>query len=183
MTSCPSAACGDIYSVGDSFTVNTGPNLGCLSQTLPLYGHVWWLDRSVFMGRRMESFKYDIHPRSFTVKTRTKKTQLEGTLSVVLLRSPVIKQLLYCGRSANSTTRKSWRTCRLTRHATWRRWRPSSSRHRRRRGRGWVSWSRPSSPSTDTWMSPTTRGERFHCVFLRIMFSKFRHDSLDEDEK
>lgn len=88
MTSCTSAACGDIYSVGDSLPVNRGPNLGCLSQTLPLYGHVWWLDCSVFIERCMESFKYDIHLRLCPVKTRTNKTTWRYFVSSVIIAQP-----------------------------------------------------------------------------------------------
>lgn len=113
------------------------------------------------------------------------KNKKKATFAVVLLHSQVIKALLCHRRSAKSTTRKSWRTCRATRHATWRRWRPSSSRRRRRRGRGWASWSRLSSPSTDTWTSPTTRGEqrRVHRVFLKNHCASFRHHSSQDGEK
>lgn len=44
--------------------------------------------------------------------------------------------------------------------ATWRKWSLSLTNHRRRRGRGLASSSRPFCPSTDTSTSPTTRGEQ-----------------------
>lgn len=63
--------------------------------------------------------------------------------------------------------RKCWRMWRPTRLATWRRWRPYLNSRRRRRERGSAFWSRPFSPSTDIWTSPTTRGEQpLACVLV-----------------
>lgn len=77
-----------------------------------------------------------------------------------LQRAVIVKLFFWAARSARSSMRKFWRMCQPTRPATWRRWNPFSNSRRRRKGRGSAFWSRPSSPSTGTSMSPTTRGEQ-----------------------
>lgn len=187
MTSCPSAACGDIYSVGDSFTVNTGPNLGCLSQTLPLYGHVWWLDRSVFMGRRMESFKYDIHPRSFTVKTRTKKYTTWRYFVSGVIAQPRHKTTLVLWPQCKQHYEKvledvSSYTPRYMEEME-AIFEQAQEEERKRMSflkQTFLSIHRHLDvTNNERWAAPSARAA-FHCVFLRIMFSRFWRD---EDEK
>lgn len=134
------------------------PSLKFLFQAFPLYGDVLLLLCSVFMEPSMgtvRSTRWFIRFRSPSIKENTVDVFVWERTAMFFIIS-----LFSWACSVETTTRKCWRMWRPTPLATWRRWKPFLRSHRRRRGRGSASWSRPSSPSTDILTSPTMRGEQ-----------------------
>lgn len=137
--------------------INMRHNLKFVLQTPPFYGHVLLLLQLSVYGALAWGPDELYITRHAAVKRRCGCGGLQRAL--------IVKLFLWAVRSVRSSTRRCWRMCRPTRPATWKRWNPFSNSHRRRKGRGSASWSRSSSPSTGTSMSPTMRGEqRSACV-------------------
>lgn len=137
--------------------INMSHNLKFMFQTPPFYGLVLLLPQLRVYGALAWG------PDEWYI---TRHAPLNKTLWLwELTASAHRKRFFWAARSVRISTRKCWRMCRPTRPATWKRWSPSLNSRRRRKGRGSASWSRPSSPSTGTSMSPTMRGEqRSACV-------------------